>query len=388
MIRASYVVGLALLTLLAADAPLRAAAPETQAPGAAGSAMPADASGEEVYRQACATCHGLDGTGAPQQVVGFALPLENGHDIPDFTDCATNTVEPMADWAAVVERGGPIRALDRRMPAFGDALTADQIERALKHIWTFCEDRSWPRGDLNLPRPFFVEKAFPENETVWTTSVTGAGVMAVSHELVYERRIGSRTQYEIKLPIDAKQTAPGSAWSRGIGDVEVAVKHAFYANLDRGSIFAAGGAVILPTGKESQGLGNGFWVYEPFAMWGQFVGSTGFVQIHGGLEIPSDRSLGAREGFVRGAVGYTVSQDRGVGRAWTPMLEVLTARPEGGQVEWDIVPQMQVSLSRLQHVLLNVGVRVPLNERDERKPQVLVYLLWDWFDGGLFQFWK
>jgi hypothetical protein len=70
------------------------------------------------------------------------------------------------------------------------------------------------------------------------------------------------------------------------------------------------------------------------------------------------------------------------------MLEVLTARPEGGQVEWDIVPQMQVSLSRLQHVLLNVGVRVPLNERDERKPQVLVYLLWDWFDGGLFQFWK
>jgi hypothetical protein len=123
-------------------------------------------------------------------------------------------------------------------------------------------------------------------------------------------------------------------------------------------------------------------------MWGQFVGSTGFVQIHGGLEIPSDRSLGAREGFVRGAVGYTVSQDRGVGRAWTPMLEVLTARPEGGQVEWDIVPQMQVSLSRLQHVLLNVGVRVPLNERDERKPQVLVYLLWDWFDGGLFQFWK
>ena len=47
-----------------------------------------------------------------------------------------------------------------------------------------------------------------------------------------------------------------------------------------------------------------------------------------------------------------------------------------------------MSLSKLQHVLLSVGVRVPINEREERKPQLLTYLLWDWFDGGLFQFWK
>ena len=67
----------------------------------------ADASGEEIYRQACATCHGIDGTGAPQSVVGFELPLPNGHDFPDFTDCATNTVEPLADWVAVVASGRP-----------------------------------------------------------------------------------------------------------------------------------------------------------------------------------------------------------------------------------------------------------------------------------------
>ena len=52
------------------------------------------------------------------------------------------------------------------------------------------------------------------------------------------------------------------------------------------------------------------------------------------------------------------------------------------------MPQVQVSLSKLQHVLVNVGVRVPLNQRDERKPQVADLLLWDWFDGGFFQFWK
>jgi len=70
------------------------------------------------------------------------------------------------------------------------------------------------------------------------------------------------------------------------------------------------------------------------------------------------------------------------------MVEVLTAMPNGATTEWDAVPQVQISLSKLQHILLSVGVRVPLNEREERKPEVLTYFLWDWFDGGLFQFWR
>ena len=67
---------------------------------------------------------------------------------------------------------------------------------------------------------------------------------------------------------------------------------------------------------------------------------------------------------------------------------MIAAKPRNGTAEWDVVPQMQVSLSKLQHVLMSVGVRLPVNEREERKPQLLTYLLWDWFDGGLFQFWK
>ena len=350
--------------------------------------LPADASGEQIYRQACAACHSVDGSGQPPSVLGFRLPLPDGHDLPDFNDCATNTVEPLADWVAVAHRGGPIRGLDRHMPAFGDALTADQIERVVKYLWTFCDDPSWPRGDLNLPRAFFTEKAFPENETVWTTGFTTSGAKAIGNALLYEHRIGSRAQYEVTLPIVAQQIEPGGAWGRGIGDVELALRRTFYANLDRGSIFAAGGAVVLPTGKESEGLGNGFWIYEPFAMWDQFLGRNGFVQIHTGIEIPSDQTAGTKEGFLRTAFGYTLAQDQGFGRAWTPMLEVLAARPEGATTEWDVVPQVQISLSKLQHVLLSAGVRLPLNERDERKPQVLTYVLWDWFDGGLFDFWK
>jgi len=33
-------------------------------------------------------------------------------------------------------------------------------------------------------------------------------------------------------------------------------------------------------------------------------------------------------------------------------------------------------------------VRIPINERGERHTQVMTYLLWDWFDGGFFEFWR
>ena len=68
-------------------------------------------------------------------MVGFALPLPNGQGSPTSPTAPTNTVEPLADWVAVAQRGGPIRALDRHMPAFGDALSAEQIEQAVKYLW-------------------------------------------------------------------------------------------------------------------------------------------------------------------------------------------------------------------------------------------------------------
>jgi hypothetical protein len=352
-------------------------------------ALPANANGEQIFRATCATCHAVDGTGSPQQVVGFALPLPDGHDFPDFNDCPTNTVEPLGDWVAVVTRGGPIRGLDHHMPAFGDALSPQQIESAVRYLWSFCKDSSWPRGDLNFPRAFFTEKAFPESEGVLTTGVTSSGPKAVTNEFQYEHRIGSRGQYEVTVPVNAlQQEEQSNRWRGGLGDIELAWRSTFYASDRRGSIFAAGGAVTLPTGKESQGLGGGVTILEPFAMWGQAIGSNGFVQLHGGYEISTNQDRASHEGFLRTAAGYTFAQDEGFGRAWTPMTEVLIAKPNDADPEWDIVPQMQISLSKLQHILVSVGVRVPLNEREERKPEFLTYFLWDWFDGGLFQFWK
>ena len=71
------------------------------------------------------------------------------------------------------------------------------------------------------------------------------------------------------------------------------------------------------------------------------------------------------------------------------MFEVLASRElvSGSDVTLDVVPQLQVALNTRQHILLNVGVRVPVANKLDRKPQIVMYLLWDWFDGGFLDGW-
>jgi mono/diheme cytochrome c family protein len=369
--------------LLSSAVSIRAQPGTAPGPSASPSASHVERSGAEIYRAACEACHGADGKGAPVTVVGFTAPL------PDFTDCAFATTEPDPDWQAVVHEGGPIRGLDRHMPAFGEALTGAEIARAVTHLRQFCADPSWPRGDLNLPRAFFTEKAFPENEVIWTAAVAAEGLGSMQNTFVYERRMGARNQVEVNVPFDIRESsAVAGTWNRGLGDIAVAYKRTVHANARTGTIGAAGLEVILPTGKEQLGLGGGATVVEPFFLWGQMLPRNSFVQFHAGAELPASDSPASREVFVRAAWGATLAQDRGFGRAWSPQLEVLWARPEGGSSEWDAVPQVQVTLSKLQHVMVAGGARVPLTQRRERSTQVLVYLLWDWFDGGFFEFWR
>src|SRR5690606_36904275 len=180
----------------------------------------------EIYTAACAACHGTDGRGTTPTLLAFDIP------VPDFTDCSFSTVEPDGDWMAVSHDGGPARAFDRRMPAFGDALTDDELQRALDHIRAFCRNPAWPRGELNMPRPLVTEKAFPENEAVWTTAVTATGRGGVGNELLYEQRLGARSQYEVVVPLEMQESDAGG-WTRGLGDVAFAVKHVLMHSLDR-----------------------------------------------------------------------------------------------------------------------------------------------------------
>jgi hypothetical protein len=37
--------------------------------------------------------------------------------------------------------------------------------------------------------------------------------------------------------------------------------------------------------------------------------------------------------------------------------------------------------------MANLGVRIPVNETDNRHTAVIAYILWDWFDGGFTEGW-
>jgi len=346
----------------------------------------ADMSGQELYRSSCATCHGMDGTGAERSFVAFEEPL------PDFTDCRFARREPDADWVGVAHEGGPSRGFSRMMPAFGGVLDPEQLQRVMGYVRSLCTDDAWPRGELNLPRALLTEKAFPEDEWVFEANTPLEGDRgAVMNTIVYEKRFGPRTQIEVLAPFGVRERggegADASDWVGGLGDVTLGVKHALFHSLERGSILSVAGEVKLPTGKEEDGFGNGHTVWETFVSYGQFLPLESFLQLQGVLEFPA-ASEADNEAVLRGAFGRTFTQGSW-GRAWSPMVELQGKRElvEGEAWAWDVVPQLQVTLNTRQHVMLNAGVLLPLTDADVRESRLYLYLLWDWFDGGFFEGW-
>jgi mono/diheme cytochrome c family protein len=342
---------------------------------------PLPKSGAQLYREACAACHGVDGRGRERSVVGFDLAL------PDFSDCAFAPRKPNADWLAVSHDGGPARGFSTLMPAFGEALSVSDLTAILGHMRTFCTDRAWPRGELNLPRTFFTEKAFPEDETVITVAAATTGPATTSMEFIYEKRFGARNQIELKVPLQSSKGDSGG-WSGGAGDIAVGVKRAVFHNFQRGSIFAAAGELSVPTGDETAGLSKRTVVFEPFLSYGQALRWDSFLQAQVGMELPFDTGRAGREAFWRVAVGKSFTQGM-FGRSWSPMLEAVAAREFGPdeRVNWYAVPQMQITLNTRQHLMMSLGMRIPVGGPRGRPTQAMIYFLWDWFDGGLFDGW-
>jgi hypothetical protein len=97
------------------------------------------------------------------------------------------------------------------------------------------------------------------------------------------------------------------------------------------------------------------------------------------------RSGAETEVFWTGVFGRSFAQGTW-GRTWTPMLEVVGRREGDDGTEWDLLPQLHVTLNTRQHVMLTVGPRVPLGS-GERNSTLMINFLWDWFDGGLRDGW-
>src|SRR5215471_12679808 len=148
--------------------------------------------GKDIFQAGCAGCHGADGKGAPDTTVGFDKP----ETFPDFTKCDQTTPELDVDWRATIRDGGRGRGFSRIMPSFAEALTPQEIDLVIGYLRGFCKETVWPRGEMNLPRPLFTEKAFPEDEAILTTAVNADGAAAVGQILQYEKRFGARNNLE------------------------------------------------------------------------------------------------------------------------------------------------------------------------------------------------
>jgi len=344
--------------------------------------------GKQLYQDACATCHGVDGKGSPQHHVGFELPL------PDFSDCNFASREPSSDWIAIAHEGGPIRGFSEIMPSFGEAFSMEELRLIDAHVRTFCGDSDWPSGDLNLPKPLVTEKAYPEDEAIYSLGITAEKQGEVSNKLVYEKRFGARNQIEFTIPFGWKEQAAATPtpqagnWLGGLGDIAIGAKRALHHSSRTGTIFSVTGEIVLPTGDSEKGLGKGTTIFEPFAAFSQVLPSEFFIHSQAGFEFPFDKDRAQNEGFWRFVLGRTFTSGT-FGRAWSPMCEFLGAKElvEDESAQWDLVPQIQVTLNRRQHIMVNLGVRLPLTERGTRDTQLLFYLLWDWFDGGFFTGW-
>lgn len=308
--------------------------------------------------------------------------------MPDFTKCEQTTPEYNRDYKAVIRDGGPARSFSQIMPSFRDALTPEQIDMVVETLRGFCKEPGWPRGEMNFPRALMTEKAFPEDETVITTGVNVQGAPGVTNELAFEKRYGKRNQLEVAIPFSFDHS--GTGWLGGIGDIAIGLKRVLFSDVHSGTIFAAQGEVALPTGNRSRGFGSGTTTFGTFLSFGQALPANSFVQVQGGADLPVNTTKAPQSVFLRTAVGKSFSDGHGLGRLWSPMVEFVSSRDliTGATTDWDVIPQMQVTVSKRQHIRADLGVRVPVTNTHDRPIQLMLYFLWDRADGGLFEGWK
>jgi mono/diheme cytochrome c family protein len=330
---------------------------------------------EEIYRDACAACHGIDGRGAP---AGTRIDVP----LPDFSDCNFITREGDGNWRYLLAHGGEGLGLSSQMPAFGDVLTDAQLQATLDYIRSFCHDPRWPRGELNFRRLLITDKAYPEDEAVLVQEFNKGrnGVRDWSTELSVEHRIGARGQVEFAAPLAVHDVTHG-ATTAGIGDVTLAYKQVVYADQPTMTIASVGLDLVLPTGDRDRGLGDGTVSIEPSLLAGKEIAP---IVIQGQILgiAPVDEQRADRGVSYRLALSYPLSPLKS---AWVPSVEVealqnVTAR----QHNLFVTPQVYKGLSKRGHLALAVGAQIPVaGDTDPFDYRLLAFFLWDYADGGL-----
>jgi mono/diheme cytochrome c family protein len=329
--------------------------------------------GKRIYTEACAACHGEDGRGQVTGL-GFQVPL------PDFTWCAFNSEEADRDWQTIVAAGGPVAGRSDVMPSFREALTDEQIRQVVDYLRTFCRE-DWPRGELNFPRLLVTEKAWPENEVLFTarTGRTPNREQQTEFAWVGEKRLGARGQLELAVPLQLNDLE-GRGPVAGIGDLEFAGKYVLYDSLEHLAIVSGGVGVTVPTGSIQRGLGAGTTFLSPFLAagkaWEDLIGQASLVFEYPFVERRAPKGLLYNLGF-----SYPIIE---VGR----LTEGQVLLELNGKSEWGtespkhfqlaITPGFRKVLTRSGAWAAAVGVQLPVTGTRDADYQVLGYLSYEY----------
>ncbi len=310
---------------------------------------PAD-SGAVLYAGWCARCHGADARGTPAASVRTDVPPA------DLASCLVSTAETEDQWIGIVTRGGAAFGLSLDMPAYGDGATAEQIRTVVRYVRSLCRERGWPPGELNFPRPFLVEKAFPESEVI-------VAAHGSAQDLIYERRIGRRAQ------VEGVFSTVFDSLDRPFDGVTVALKYNLWHSLERRALASVGLEATPALGRRDR------WELEPFAAAG--IERSGVVlqgEVLGGWE----EAEGLSGASVRLGAGWEMGR-------FVPMLEARWDLPRDAEQQLAFYPQVWFQLSRLGHIAASVGTELPATE--PRRAKLAAFLLWDFADGPLFRGW-
>lgn len=315
---------------------------------------PADTVAAGVLYQAwCKSCHGADGRGTPAATTRLEVPPAN------LRDCKGSTAETEGRWVGIVTQGGAAFGLSLDMPAFGDAATPEQIRAVVRYARSLCGELGWPPGELNFPRAFLVEKAYPEDEVVIADEAHG-------QELIYEHRLGKRFQME------ASVRSAFDGLPNVFDGVSGVLKFNAWHSVERHALATVGFEASPPLGRQPA------WEAEPFFSFGAAPASA--VVLQGEIVTSWEEGAGLT------AWSYRLGVGREIGRV-VPMVEAGWTVPRQGQSTLSIYPQMWVRLSRLGHVAASVGAELPAKGPEPRHPRLIAFVLWDYGDAPLFRGW-
>jgi mono/diheme cytochrome c family protein len=334
----------------------------------AAQAVPDAALGARLFAQACASCHGPAGRPEPGSPVVAALGIEPA----DLSDPLFNSREPALDWERVVKQGGHALGLSEKMPAWGSSFTDAEIAALVAYIKTLAPgSERYPPGELNLMLPIRTQKAFPEDEIVWKSRYESGDDGDVWRNVFeFEKRFGRRGQAILEVVEEEGD----------VTEVEVGWKHAMTWSLERGYLLSGGAKIAIPT------EGDGDEEFIPFLAWAQELSPRSTFQASACAILPfDDFGDGAME--FAGIVHYAWTQRP---QSVFPALEATATVPfesgGGDAVQFTVVPQVRIGLTRGGHVALNLGAELPLSDQDYDWRAHLT-LLWDFADGSFFKGW-